>query len=674
MKNNNKTIIITVIAAIIVALITVTGIVHVSRKNKSLTVSEKKWLDQARLTNQVININVLNNASVFGSNGTGLYYDFLDSFSKKYDLNINEVTINYGTISSSSVSLTAKTSINDNDTVLYKDHYVLISKDYKVIDSLNELQNGTVGILANDLSYVTGFINASLISYTTYDTTEDLFNSFATNDYLLIPLHLYLDKILQNNYKVIYHFSDIYMYYVLSTSNDTLSSVIKKYYNSWKSSFDKVYNENLFELMTKKLGISSTEIDAMRSVTYEYGYINNSPYEVISSGNYGGIASIYLREFTSICDIDVHYKKYGNYNKFAKAISKNKVDIYFGVNDLNTDFNKTSGGIQANYVVVANISNDLVVNSINSLVGKTVYVDKNSIFNNYVKNIQGINLKYYNDAKELVKLNKKDVIILLDKNIFDYYKLHGLEKYSIRYEGSTNSEYNFYVKQNTAVYKLFDEYMNITDAKLILNKGIYNHEKIMKSSIILSVIAKYFVYILFAAIILAYVLIRKSRKIHIAKRIKKEDKIRFIDELTMLKNRNYLKENIDKWSNNTIYPQAIVVVDLNHVQAINDVEGYEEGDKQIKGAANALIKTQLDNSDIIRTDGNEFVIYLVGYSQKQITNYIHKLNKEFKKLPYNYGAEFGYSLIIDDIKTIEDALNEATKSLKEQKELNEKKI
>ena len=140
--------------------------------------------------------------------------------------------------------------------------------------------------------------------------------------------------------------------------------------------------------------------------------------------------------------------------------------------------------------------------------------------------------------------------------------------------------------------------------------------------------------------------------------------VRFRDEV----NKNY-----KEWSNNTIYPQAIIVMDLNHVQSINDIKGYEEGDKQIKAAANVLIKTQLDNSDIIRTDGNEFVVYLVGYSQKQLTNYIHKLNKELKKLPYNYGAEFGYSMIIDDIKTIEDALNEATKALKKQKELNENK-
>ena len=88
--------------------------------------------------------------------------------------------------------------------------------------------------------------------------------------------------------------------------------------------------------------------------------------------------------------------------------------------------------------------------------------------------------------------------------------------------------------------------------------------------------------------------------------------------------------------------------------------------------ANILIKTQLDNSDIIRTDGNEFLVYLIGYSQKQITNYIHKLNKEFKKLPYEYGAEFGYSMITDDIKTIEDAMNEAVDEMKKQKSKEDK--
>ena len=64
---------------------------------------------------------------------------------------------------------------------------------------------------------------------------------------------------------------------------------------------------------------------------------------------------------------------------------------------------------------------------------------------------------------------------------------------------------------------------------------------------------------------------------------------------------------------------------------------------------------------------DEFVIYTVGYNQKQIVNYIHKLSKELKKLPYNYGDEFGYSMIENNLKTVEDALTEAIDDMKSKK-------
>ena len=85
----------------------------------------------------------------------------------------------------------------------------------------------------------------------------------------------------------------------------------------------------------------------------------------------------------------------------------------------------------------------------------------------------------------------------------------------------------------------------------------------------------------------------------------------------LFKNRNYLNEKKNIWNQNTIYPQAIIVIDLNNVKFLNDTYGHDEGDKQIKAAANVLIKTQLDNTEIMRTDGNEFMIYMVGYSENK---------------------------------------------------------
>ena len=151
-------------------------------------------------------------------------------------------------------------------------------------------------------------------------------------------------------------------------------------------------------------------------------------------------------------------------------------------------------------------------------------------------------------------------------------------------------------------------------------------------------------------------------------KVKKEDRRKYTDMLTSLKNRNYLNLNIKTWNESTKYPQAVVIIDLNNVKYVNDNYGHEAGDKLIIKAASVLVSTQLENSEIIRTDGNEFLIYLVGYSEKQVSTYTSKLTKELKTLPYGFGAALGYSMIVDEIKTIDDAINEATLEMRTDKE------
>ena len=163
---------------------------------------------------------------------------------------------------------------------------------------------------------------------------------------------------------------------------------------------------------------------------------------------------------------------------------------------------------------------------------------------------------------------------------------------------------------------------------------------------------------------------RKSLKDKISSSISKDNRFKYIDILTSLKNRNYLNDNIDSWDLSLVYPQGVVVVDLNNIAYINDNYGHAEGDKVIKEAANILIKTQISNSEIMRTNGNEFLIYMVGYDEKQIVSYIRKLNKEFKDLSHSFGAAIGYSIITDQIKTVDDAINEATLDMRNVKNEN----
>ena len=54
--------------------------------------------------------------------------------------------------------------------------------------------------------------------------------------------------------------------------------------------------------------------------------------------------------------------------------------------------------------------------------------------------------------------------------------------------------------------------------------------------------------------------------------------------------------------------------------------------------------------------------------EKQVEIYTKKLNKELKELNYGFGAAIGYSSIKDGMKTIDDAINEATLEMRTNKE------
>ncbi len=674
----NKKSVIALISVIVIFVIIGVVTVNIVTDNDKLSSSEKKWINSS--LNNVHNINVINNVNIFGNTGAGVFYEFLKDLELEYKLQLNPVTFNYGEVTSG-VTLGAKTTLAENDQVFYKDHYVLVGKSSEIVPSYKEYAGKKIGVLASDLARITEALNNQNITLTTYQDKASLLNALKSDgtsevdgevvdtiNYMIVPLTVYLDDILKNNYYIINHLSDVNFYYTISGDNGDFTNILKKYYRNWeKDNLDDYIKREEFNLFTLSLGISDTEVDAMRSITYNYGFVNNSPYEVIMSGNYGGIIAMYLYDFGKFSDIEFNYQKYKSLDKFKSAINNKKIDLYFNYYHLQDNYFDTDSKILVEYSVIASSKNNIVINSINSLVGKNVYVEENSFLATYLKTINGVNVKTYKDETELDKLNKKNVIIFIDKNIFDLYSSDKLSNYTERYTSYINDTYHFRAKSDTAFFKLFSRYIMTQDPKEMIYEGMYNHSLTVRAGSVFGTIAKY-ILISIAAVAIIFVLVyRNSKKIKVAKKIKKENKLKFIDQLTSLKNRNYLNEYLASWNNNTIYPQTMIVIDLNNIQFINDTLGYEEGDKQIRAAANILIKTQLDNSDVMRTDGNEFLVYLVGFTQKQVTNYIHKLNKEFKKLPYEYGAEFGYSMINDSIKTIEDAILEATEEMKKQK-------
>ena len=666
MKKSVKRILL-VIPVIVFIVIATLIIMNVLKDENKLTVKEKEWINNNLSTVQ--NVNIINNLSVFGANGSGVFYDFINDMSKEYGLKINPVTYNNGE-SSVSHGFMATNSLDDNSLVIYEDNYVLIKKDYEIITDIASLSSKSIGVLSSDVTYLNSYLKSFNLKLTAYENKKALEEAFSKDlDYILVPKYEYLDYIVANDYQISYHFNDIKRYYTYELQGDYFSSIIKKYFTKWNGKyFDSSYNKAMKQALIENLKLTDSDIKQLNSKVYSYGFINNSPYEIIMGGNYGGIISVYLNKFSKVAGVDFKYSKYRSYKLLTNAINDGSLDLYFNYYTLTNNYKEINTHMNIEYNIIAKESNSMVVNSLDSLKGKTVYVLQDSMLYNYLSTIDDITINTYRNVKELKKIAKQDNIIMIDHNTYETYANKELSGYTVRYTSNTDGTYNFKVREDGPFYKTLNAFIKLQDPNLTINEGLYNYTKTLKSGTVLGTIAKYSLYLIIGFVVIMYLLYKSTKRVKISKKIKKVEKIRYIDQLTSLKNRNYLNENINAWNKNTIYPQATIVLDLNKLQEINDTLGYEKGDRQIKAAANILIKTQLDNSDIMRTDGNEFLIYLVGYEERQIISYIKKLYKEFKSLPYEYGATIGHSMITNDLKSIEDAINESVEDMKQKKQ------
>jgi len=662
-----KNIIIIVFISIIAIIVGVIVFINLFKDENAYTVSEKKYIVDAK--SELITINVLNDANVFGRDGKGVFYDFLDNFEKENGLSFDIVTTSLDN-AESGLSLTKSSKLPSNSKLIYTDHYVLIGKDFINIANISEI-SGTIGYLSKDNDALDIMIKNNSLTLKNYKNKVDLLQGFEDDDvdYIIVPRLEYLDIVLSNLYVIDYHFSDIKdYYYILNSDDKTLASIMGKSYNRWsEENFKKSFNESEYELFINRLKITEKELDVINNKVYRYGFMQNAPYDILISGEYGGIVSKYISEFSEFSGITFKYNDYNKFNKFTKAISKGQVDLFLNYYSITTSMATIESSYTIDVSIVMNNKDFRVYNDFSSIKNETLYVEENSIISSYLKN-NNINIKTYKNTDELDKILDDNKIVAMDYANYLIYKENN-KNVNERFRINTRTTLNFQSNNDTMFNRLFSYYISTIDKNEILYTGIDDYNMTLTSGSIIYKITKY-AFLLMAAIgIGVYFFYKIGKRAIVRKKIKRSDKMKYIDLLTSLKNRNYLSENVPIWNQNTIYPQAVVVVDLNCVQELNDMFGYKEGDKQIQAAANVLIKTQLDNSEIMRTDGNEFTIYLVGYSEKQVISYIKKLNKEFKNLPHDRGAAIGFSIIEDDVKLITDAVNEATEKMKANKAL-----
>lgn len=138
------------------------------------------------------------------------------------------------------------------------------------------------------------------------------------------------------------------------------------------------------------------------------------------------------------------------------------------------------------------------------------------------------------------------------------------------------------------------------------------------------------------------------------------------DNLTGLYSRQFLQRMIKKLDDDSLIPVAVVVGDINGLRFINNISGYDEGDRLLKTAANSIIDTCTGKCIAARWSGDEFMIIIPNTAEEKLDEILKLINRKYSEhlsAPVKSTICFGYEMkkksnqnILEVLKAAEDSM------------------
>lgn len=142
----------------------------------------------------------------------------------------------------------------------------------------------------------------------------------------------------------------------------------------------------------------------------------------------------------------------------------------------------------------------------------------------------------------------------------------------------------------------------------------------------------------------------------------------YVDPLTKAYNRRYFEDMhfLQKGQPLQAKQVGFIMLDLHRFKQINDLFGYQTGDRVLCEVVTAL-KTQIRSHDsVIRYGGDEFLIILTRCAEQQLEGAVQRFGKALETVHYGPNdtlhaeADFGYSyaeIFEPDMVKLEEYLN-----------------
>ncbi|MCK5342385.1 MAG: GGDEF domain-containing protein, partial [Candidatus Heimdallarchaeota archaeon] len=122
--------------------------------------------------------------------------------------------------------------------------------------------------------------------------------------------------------------------------------------------------------------------------------------------------------------------------------------------------------------------------------------------------------------------------------------------------------------------------------------------------------------------------------------IERLKKINFIDAMTGIYNKKYLKTRLgEEFAKARRYgsPLSSIFIDLDDFKAINDTYGHIIGDKLLKEAASVLEDLCRSEDVLVRFGGEEFVVLMSDTTASEALIFAERIRKKVADHIFSYG-------------------------------------
>ena len=441
-----------IILPILIAIATFVGVFfyfNYEDSETSLTITEKRWLEENAKTK--VNFEIINDLPLFGMNGDGVLFQFLGDFETATGLEFNKIPyLKTGTPSDNGYRiriLNNEDTLTNKDILIAEDNYIMVAKEYEKIDNLTDLKDKKIGALATDYAEVVYYLkSATNIEVVSYDTVEEMSKALDndTINAMIMPKIAHLDKTISSSgYTIIYSFTEFSKKIVLTLSDkeedSRLNEILSKYFDRWQREYYvSSYNRAYLNYYIDQNKINDKTRADLISKNYVYGYVENAPYEVTMDEKVNGIAGEYVDRMARLTGIDFTYRKYDTMEELKNAISQGEVDLYFNYDgSTNEHYQETVSTFIERYVVLGKPSNEQTVTSFESLKNQKVNMIKNNALFRYFKDNSRAEVQEFTEVQDLTSNSN---LIVVDREVYMYYKNSIFSDYEVLYENSMTNE------------------------------------------------------------------------------------------------------------------------------------------------------------------------------------------------------------------------------------------